>query len=64
MLVWAKPCIIDTLWQKNEQAHDILGYNMAKICFEGDIEELTETEITQPAILMVSFSGLFEGDRY
>jgi len=40
-----------------EEANDILGYNISKICFEGGIEELTKTEITQPAILTVSFSA-------
>lgn len=37
-----------------EEANDLLGFDIKKLCFEGDINELTKTEITQPAILTVS----------
>ncbi|MEA3500830.1 MAG: ACP S-malonyltransferase [Candidatus Marinimicrobia bacterium] len=35
-------------------AEDILGFDLAKICFEGPISELTQTKITQPALYVVS----------
>ncbi|MDC0357641.1 ACP S-malonyltransferase [Oligoflexia bacterium] len=35
-------------------ADDVLGFSLSKICFEGPVERLTETEVTQPAILTVS----------
>ncbi len=37
-----------------EEANEVLGFNIGKLCFEGGIEELTRTEITQPAILTTS----------
>lgn len=37
-----------------EQANNILGYNLKEIMFEGPKEELTKTENTQPALLLVS----------
>lgn len=37
-----------------EEANDTLGYDLKKMCFENDIEELTKTENAQPAILTVS----------
>jgi len=37
-----------------DEACQVLGFNLAKICFEGPEEELKKTEITQPAILTVS----------
>lgn len=37
-----------------EQANDVLGYNLKKTIFEGPIEELAKTTITQPAIYSVS----------
>ncbi|MCL4131735.1 UNVERIFIED_CONTAM: hypothetical protein GTU68_042609 [Idotea baltica] len=35
-------------------ANEILGFDLAKICFEGPKEKLTSTEIVQPAILTMS----------
>ena len=35
-------------------ASEILGLDLARLCFEGPQEELTQTEISQPAILTVS----------
>ncbi len=35
-------------------AEDILKFDLAKICFEGPISELTQTKITQPALYVVS----------
>ncbi len=37
-----------------EQANDLLGYNLAELCFEGPEEELKKTYITQPAIFVHS----------
>lgn len=39
-----------------KQANDTLGYDVAKICFEGPKEELDKTAVTQPCILTVSFA--------
>lgn len=39
-----------------EEASDHLGYNMAKLCFEGPDDELVKTENTQPAILTTSIA--------
>lgn len=41
------------------QADERLGFSLSTICFEGPEEELTRTEITQPAILTNSIA-LFE----
>lgn len=40
-----------------ERASDALGFDIAKLCFEGDIEELTQTENAQPALLTVSMAA-------
>ncbi|APM39627.1 ACP S-malonyltransferase [Clostridium kluyveri] len=40
-----------------QEAEYTLGYNVAKMCFQGNIEELSKTEITQPAILTVSYAA-------
>lgn len=40
------------------EASDILGYNMAGLCFEGPKEVLDRTSRTQPALLTVSFACL------
>ena len=49
------------LYEKNDiakklfdNACDILGYDIKKICFEGPEEELRQTKITQPAIFIHS----------
>jgi [acyl-carrier-protein] S-malonyltransferase len=38
-----------------EQADNILGYSLSRICFEGPEEELRLTQNTQPALLVVSY---------
>ena len=38
-----------------ERANSILGYDLAKICFEGPEAELTKTEHAQPAIFVVGW---------
>lgn len=40
------------------QAEEILGFNLKKICFEGPEEELKQTQITQPAIFVHSIAVL------
>jgi len=41
-----------------EKANKILGFDVSKICFEGPEEELTRTDICQPAILITSIAAL------
>ncbi|MEE8638136.1 MAG: ACP S-malonyltransferase [Candidatus Margulisiibacteriota bacterium] len=40
-----------------DQASEILGLDLKKLCFEGPEEELMKTEVTQPAILTVSVAA-------
>jgi len=40
-----------------DEANQVLGFDLKKICFEGPEEELKKTEITQPAILSVSVAA-------
>ncbi len=40
------------------RANDIVGYDLAKICFEGPAEKLDTTEISQPAIFVTSVACL------
>ncbi len=37
-----------------DEANEILGFDLAKVSFEGPIEELKQTRITQPAIFVLS----------
>ena len=37
-----------------EEANEVLGFSLTKLCFEGPQEELTKTAFTQPAILTAS----------
>lgn len=41
-----------------EQADQILGFSLTRLCFEGPAEELEDTEMAQPAILTVSVAYL------
>lgn len=41
---------------KFEEANDILGYDLASLCFRGPGEKLNRTEVTQPAILAASMA--------
>lgn len=41
-----------------EKANKILEFDISKICFEGPKEELTRTDICQPAILITSIAAL------
>lgn len=40
-----------------EEANNVLGFDLKKLCFEGNIQELTKTENTQPAILTASVAA-------
>lgn len=40
-----------------EEASDVLGFDVAKLCFEGPESELQPTANTQPAVLTVSVAG-------
>lgn len=41
-----------------ERSRDILGYDLAKICFEGPAEELDSTVVSQPALFVTSLAAL------
>jgi [acyl-carrier-protein] S-malonyltransferase len=41
-----------------EEATGILGYDIAKLCFDGPADRLNATEYTQPALLTVSIAAL------
>jgi [acyl-carrier-protein] S-malonyltransferase len=41
-----------------EQASQTLGFDLAAVCFEGPLEELSQTEITQPALVATSMAAL------
>ena len=41
-----------------EEAASAVGFDIARICFEGPIEELTRTEIQQPALVTTSLACL------
>jgi len=41
-----------------ERANDLLGYDLAKLCFEGPADELDSTVISQPAIFVSSLAAL------
>lgn len=41
-----------------ERANEILGYDLAKLCFEGPVEELDSTVHSQPALFVTSLAAL------
>jgi [acyl-carrier-protein] S-malonyltransferase len=41
-----------------QQANDILGYDLARVCFDGPAEELDSTVVSQPAIFVASLAAL------
>lgn len=41
-----------------QEASDVLGYDMAALCFDGPAEKLNRTEYTQPALLITSLAAL------
>ncbi|MFS1512189.1 ACP S-malonyltransferase [Chengkuizengella sp. SCS-71B] len=40
-----------------EEANDVLNMDVKKLCIEGDMQELTKTENTQPALLALSVAA-------
>jgi [acyl-carrier-protein] S-malonyltransferase len=34
-----------------ERANALLGFDLRRLCFEGPLEQLSRTEITQPALM-------------
>ncbi len=40
-----------------DEADEVLGFGLKKLCFEGNIDELTKTENTQPALLTASVAA-------
>ncbi len=40
------------------EASDELGFDLARLCFEGPIDELSRTELTQPALVATSLAAL------
>jgi [acyl-carrier-protein] S-malonyltransferase len=41
-----------------QQAGEVLGYDLAKLCFEGPAEELDSTVISQPALFVTSLAAI------
>ena len=41
-----------------DRAADVLGYDLAKLCFEGPPEELDSTVISQPALFVTSLAAI------
>ena len=39
------------------KANAVLGFDLAKICFEGPAEELTKSNVCQPAIFVTSYAA-------
>lgn len=48
--------------QLYDEAGQILGYNLAEVCFNGPVERLNSTAVSQPAIFVTSLAAL-EGLR-
>ena len=40
-----------------DKANAVLGFDLKKICFEGPAEELTKSNICQPAIFVTSYAA-------
>jgi [acyl-carrier-protein] S-malonyltransferase len=47
-----------------EQASQTLGFDLATVCFEGPLEELSQTEITQPALVAASLAALRAAEEH
>lgn len=41
-----------------DRASEVLGYDLAKLCFEGPAEELDSTVVSQPALFVTSLAAL------
>lgn len=40
-----------------QQAQDVLGYDIEQLCFQGPVDQLNQTEFTQPALLVTSWAA-------
>ena len=40
-----------------DEANEVLGFDLKSVCFEGPQEELTKSNICQPAIFVTSFAA-------
>ena len=40
-----------------DKANAVLGFDLKKVCFEGPVEELTKSNVCQPAIFVTSFAA-------
>jgi len=48
-----------------EKANEILGFRISNIMFEGTLEDLKQTKVTQPAVFLHSYvSFIINGDKY
>ncbi len=48
-----------------EKANEILGFRISDIMFEGTLEDLKQTKVTQPAVFLHSYiSFIINGDKY
>ena len=47
-----------------DEANDILGFDIRKLCFEGPLEELSQTENSQPAIMVHAIAALRVMEKY
>lgn len=47
-----------------EQSNDILGFDIMKIMFEGSVEELKQTKVTQPAVFIHSVAAALSSDDF
>ncbi len=41
-----------------DEASEVLGYDLATVCFEGPLERLSSTDVTQPALIATSLACL------
>lgn len=39
------------------EAQDVLGYDIGHLCFQGPVDQLNQTEFTQPALLVTSWAA-------
>ena len=46
-----------TLMELFDKANGVLGFDLKKICFEGPAEELTKSNVCQPAIFVTSYAA-------
>jgi [acyl-carrier-protein] S-malonyltransferase len=46
-----------------ELANEVVGYDLRRLCFEGPLEQLSRTELTQPALVAASLASLAAVER-